>query len=193
MRLFSKLYDKVLRWSQHRHAPRYLAGLSFAESSFFPIPPDVMLAPMALSQPQRAWYFAGLTTVASVIGGLAGYLIGVFFFDAISPFLQQHGYWEHFKKAESFFTEYGFWAILIAGFTPLPYKIFTIAAGFVALSLPIFIIGSILSRGTRFFLVAGLMKWGGEPMQERLRHWIDWIGWVVVLVAIILYLVYGGR
>ncbi len=189
MRLFSPLYDRVMRWSRHPHAPRYLAGLSFAESSFFPVPPDVMLAPMALSRPDRAWHYALLTTIASVLGGLAGYLIGAFFFDVISPLLQEHGYWGHFKKAEGFFREYGFWAILLAGFTPLPYKIFTIAAGFVSLSLPVFVIGSILSRGARFYLVAGLMKWGGEPMQQRLRRWIDWIGWLLVMAVVVLYLV----
>ncbi|MCG8427869.1 MAG: DedA family protein, partial [Chromatiales bacterium] len=99
MALFSALYERVMRWSKHRHAPRYLAGLSFAESSFFPIPPDVMLAPMALANPTRAWYLAALTTITSVLGGILGYLIGVFAFEVIEPLLQSSGYYDKYLQA----------------------------------------------------------------------------------------------
>jgi len=193
MRIFSPIYEKVMLWSQHRFAPRYLAGLSFIESAFFPFPPpDVMLAPMSLSQPNKAWFFAGLTTLASVAGGILGYLIGMFFFEVLElgQVLKDLGYWDKFMLARNWFDEWGFWAILLAGFTPVPYKLFTIAAGVIAMSFLPFILGSFIGRGARFFLVSGLMKWGGEKMEAKLRKYVDWLGWLTVLLAIIAYYYY---
>ena len=135
MRLFSPLYTRVMQWSRHPHAPRYLAGLSFAESSFFPIPPDVMLAPMSLAKPAAAWRLALLTTIASVLGGLAGYLIGWLAFDLVEPWLRDLGYWDKYLRAQSWFDEWGFWAIFIAGFSPIPYKVFTITAGVIQMTM----------------------------------------------------------
>ena len=132
MRIFSKLYTKVMQLAAHPHAVRYLAGLSFAESSFFPVPPDVMLAPMTLATPRRAWFLAALTTAASVLGGMAGYAIGLLAFDLIEPFLHRAGYWPAYLHAREWFRNWGFWAVLLAGFSPVPYKIFTIAAGVAA-------------------------------------------------------------
>ena len=189
MRLFSRLYDRVMSWSKHRHAPAYLAGLSFAESSFFPIPPDVMLAPMALARPKRAWFLAGLTTVTSVLGGIAGYLIGMFAFELVEPILHNYGYWDRFLKVQDWFNEWGFWAIFIAGFSPIPYKLFTISAGVISMSFLPFVLASAIGRGARFFLVSGLMVWGGESMEKMLRDYIDRIGWLVIFVVIVLYLV----
>ncbi len=189
MRLFSSLYDRVMRWSEHRHAPRYLAGLSFAESSFFPIPPDVMLAPMSLAKPQQALYFAALTTVASVLGGMLGYLIGYFAFETIEPWVHELNYWDKYEQAQQWFDQWGFWAVLLAGFSPIPYKIFTIAAGAIAMAFPPFLLASVVGRGARFFLVALLMRWGGERMRDLLRDYIDRIGWVLILIMIALYLV----
>ncbi len=190
MRLFSALYSRALAWSRHPHAPRYLAGLSFAESSFFPIPPDVMLAPMSLATPRRAWYFASLTTLASVFGGLLGYLIGLLAFDLIQPYLQAWGYMEGYERARNWFDTFGFWAIFLAGFTPVPYKVFTITAGVVSMALLPFLVGSAIGRGARFFLVAGLMAWGGERMEQVLHRYVDLLGWVLVVVfaVVILYL-----
>ncbi|MGM0593916.1 MAG: YqaA family protein [Pseudomonadota bacterium] len=189
MRLFSLLYDKVLGWARHRHAPLYLGGLSFAESSFFPIPPDVMLAPMALGRPHKAWHYALITTLTSVLGGMLGYLIGVFAFDLVSPWLHRAGYWEAYLRAGEWFEIWGFWAILLAGFSPIPYKIFTISAGVVGMPFIPFVIASTLGRGARFYLVAGLMRWGGVRMEQTLRVYIDRIGWLLVLLVIALYLV----
>jgi membrane protein YqaA with SNARE-associated domain len=186
MKLFSALYDRVMQWSRHRHAPRYLAGLSFAESSFFPIPPDVMLAPMSLARPDRAWRYAALTTLASVAGGVLGYLIGLFAFELISPWLHKGGYWDHYLRAREWFDAWGFWAIFIAGFSPIPYKIFTITAGAIGMSLLPFIIASAVGRGARFFLVAALMAWGGPPMEQALRRYVDVLGWIVVALVILL-------
>jgi len=192
MRIFSPLYDLAMKWARHRHAPRYLAGLSFAESSFFPIPPDVMLAPMSLAKPDRAWWYAALTTVASVAGGIAGYIIGILAFDLVAPWLQSWGYWDHYLQARHWFDEWGFWAIFVAGFSPIPYKVFTITAGVVEMAFPSFVIASTVGRGARFFLVAALMAWGGERMEKLLRDYVDRIGWLVILVAVVAFFLARG-
>jgi membrane protein YqaA with SNARE-associated domain len=180
MRLFGPLYDRVMRWARHPHAERYLAALSFAESSFFPIPPDVLLAPMTLARPARGWWLASLTTLASVLGGLLGYAIGWFAINAIEPWLVELGYQAAYETATTWFDEFGFWAVLVAGFSPVPYKIFTIAAGALHLNLLGFVLASVLGRGGRFFLVAGLLIGGGPSMEQGLRRHIDLLGWVSV-------------
>jgi membrane protein YqaA with SNARE-associated domain len=187
MKIFSALMDRVLDWSRHPKAPWYLGALSFAESSFFPIPPDVMLAPMVLAEPKKAWFLAGLTTATSVLGGMAGFLIGVVALDAIVPLLKDMGYWDVYMQARQWFEEWGFWAVLAAGFSPIPYKIFTIAAGAMAMFFPVFVVASLLGRGSRFFMVAGLMFWGGPKFEEHLRRYVDVIGWVVVVLIVGLY------
>lgn len=189
MSLFGSLYEKVLSWSRHRHAPYYLGGLSFAESSFFPIPPDVMLAPMSLARPDRAMWYAFLTTMTSVAGGVAGYLIGMFAIELIEPLIIEWGYNDAYLAAQQWFSEWGFWAIFLAGFSPIPYKIFTITAGAIAMAFAPFLLASFIGRGARFFLVAWLMSWGGEAMEHRLRQYVDLIGWglvVIVGVAIVI-------
>ena len=187
MQLFTSLYDRCMVWARHRYAVWYLSGLSFAESSFFPVPPDVMLAPMSMAQPSHAWRYAGITTLASVLGGLLGYLIGYYAFDLIQPWLQESHYWDNYQHARNWFVEWGFWAILVAGFSPIPYKVFTIAAGTLAMSLPLFVVGSIIGRGGRFFLVAGLMAWGGPQMEQKLRIYVERIGWLVIVVAVVAF------
>ena len=183
--MFQKLYDKALEWSKHRHASKYLFALSFAESSFFPVPPDVMLAPMALSQPDKAYRFALWTTIASVLGGILGYSIGYFMFDSISPWLQETRYWEKYLTAENWFKEWGFWAVFIAGFSPIPYKVFTIAAGALQMMVLPFIAASLVGRGARFFLVAMLLALGGERLEKKLREYMDRIGWATVILLMI--------
>lgn len=190
VKIFSLLYAKMMLWAKHPHAPYYLGILSFAESSFFPIPPDVMLAPMALAKPNKAWWYAFLTTLTSTVGGLFGYAIGLFFFALIHPLIVHFGYWDAYLKIQHWFNTYNFWIIFIAGFSPLPYKLFTIAAGTMQISLLPFIVASFISRGSRFFLVAGLMFWGGEKMERLLRRYVDWIGWVSVLLITIGCVVY---
>ena len=189
MTLFSSLFDRVMRWSAHRHAPAYLAGLSFAESSFFPIPPDVMLAPMALAKPERAWHYALLTTIASVLGGMAGYLIGMFAFELIEPLLHSAGYWEKYLQTRDWFAEWGIWVVFVAGFSPMPYKVFTITAGVIGMAFIPFVIASTIGRGARFFMVAGLMIWGGAKMEQTLRQYIDRLGWLVILAIIVAYFI----
>lgn len=184
MKLFSALYERTMRYARHRHAVWYLGALSFMESSFFPIPPDVMLMPMCLAAPRRAMFLALVTTLASVLGGLFGYLIGSLAMEAITPLLHSAGYWPVYEKAQALFAEWGFWAVFLAGFSPIPYKVFTIAAGAGAMPFLPFVLASAVGRGGRFFLVAALMMWGGEKMEASLRRHIDRIGWAVVAIAV---------
>lgn len=193
--MFRALYDKVLSWSAHPRAPIYLSTLSFAESSFFPVPPDVMLAPMCLARPDRAWWYAGLCTASSVAGGLAGYLIGRLAFGAIEDWLVASSWAPAFDQAVNAFEAWGFWYILLAGFSPIPYKVFTISAGVLQMPVLPFLIGSMAGRGARFFLVAGLIRLGGERFAERLRDWVDWLGWLVLAlaaIAVVVWRLWGG-
>ncbi len=190
MKLFTPLYDACLRWAKHPHADKYLAGLSFSESVIFPIPPDVMLAPMALAKPQKAWWFALICTLASVIGGMAGYLLGYLAFDSlIAPLIESMHYQDKLATATTWFTEYGVWVVFIAGFSPIPYKVFTISAGVLGMLFVPFVIASFIGRGCRFFLVAGLMYWGGTQMEAKLRQYVETLGWITIALAIIAYLV----
>ncbi|MBT0585390.1 YqaA family protein [Alteromonas oceanisediminis] len=188
MKIFQPCYDLALRWAKHRHAERYLGVLSFAESVVFPIPPDVMLAPMALGQPSKAWRFALITTVTSVLGGIAGYFLGLFAFEAlIAPWIETMGYQPKVDRAVEWFELYGVWVVFIAGFSPIPYKIFTVSAGFLSMAFLPFLLASAVGRGMRFFLVAALMRWGGPAMESKLREWVEFLGWAVVLLAVAAY------
>lgn len=193
LKIFSPLYARAMSWSRHRRAPWLLGGLSFAESSFFPIPPDVMLAPMSLANPSRAWTFALITTLASVAGGVLGYFIGVFAFDLIEPWLATTKYWAKYQEAQLWFERWGFWAVFVAGFSPIPYKVFTIAAGVASMAMFPFVLASLVGRGARFFLVAGLMKLGGARMEAVLQRYVEWLGWVVVAALVIAVIVMNGR
>jgi membrane protein YqaA with SNARE-associated domain len=190
MKIFSPLYARVMRWSRHPHAPWYLGGLSFAESSFFPIPPDVMLAPMSLAQPRQAAWFATLTTLASVAGGVLGYFIGVFAFEMVAPLVENGRYAASFEQAKSWFAEWGFLAVLAAGFSPIPYKVFTITAGVLSMAFLPFVLASFIGRGARFYLVAALMAWGGESMEAKLHRWVDWLGWLTVALLVLIVVLY---
>ena len=185
MRIFASLYDRVLEWSRHRHAERYLGVLSFAESSFFPIPVDVMLAPMCLADRKKAWRYASIATVFSVIGGVAGYAIGVVGFEMLEPWLAESHYWAAYETSREWFDRYGVWVIFVAGFSPIPYKVFTIAAGVAAINLPLFVIASVIGRGARFFLVASLIVWGGDRLETTLQKHVERIGWAVVALVVV--------
>ena len=193
MKIFSRLYDWVLGWAKHPHASRYLAALSFAESSFFPIPPDVMLAPMALARRDRAWGFAFITTFWSVLGGALGYLIGMFLFDVLAqPLISFYDASEAFATAQEKFKAHGVWIVFIAGFTPIPYKIFTISAGLASMAFLPFVVASLIGRGARFFLVSALIYFGGERFESGLRRYVDLIGWLVIAVIVVGLGVYYG-
>ena len=189
MQLFSKLYARVMQWATHRHAQWYLAGLSFAEASFFPVPPDVMLAPMSLAYPPRAWRYATIATLASTLGGVAGYLIGMFAFEMIQPWMDKMGYMGKYQMVVDWFEHWGVWVVFLAGFTPIPYKLFTIAAGVTSMSVAPFMVASFFGRGARFYLVAALMAWGGERMDRLFRIYVDRAGWAFLGLTAIAFIV----
>jgi membrane protein YqaA with SNARE-associated domain len=190
MRVFGYLYDRGLEWAAHHQAPRYLALVSFAESSFFPVPVDVMLAPMVLANRERAFFFATLTTVMSVVGGLFGYLIGMFLFEEFGqPLISFYHAEESFTQIKEWFIDYGVWIVFIAGFTPIPFKIFTITSGLMLMPVLSFFLASLVGRSARFFLVAGLLYWGGAPLERVLRKWIDVLGWITVGLLAVLYFI----
>ncbi|MFK5914558.1 MAG: YqaA family protein [Woeseiaceae bacterium] len=178
-----------MKWSEHRHAPRYLAGMSFAESSFFPVPVDIMLAPMSLARPDKAWHFAFIATLFSVLGGILGYFAGLFAMDLLEPWIHTFGYWNKYQDIILMFKEWGIWIVFIAGVSPIPYKLFTITAGALSMALLPFILISIVARAARFYAVSALMLWGGERMEIKLRKYMDVIGWAVVACAVIAYLI----
>ncbi|CUH36304.1 SNARE associated Golgi protein [Jannaschia seosinensis] len=164
--MIRRLYDWTLAWAAHPHALWVLAAISFAESSFFPIPPDLLLIPMILAAPHRAWLIAGVCTLASVLGGVAGYAIGYFAMEAIGePILIALGKADGFDAFTERYNEWGAWAVLTAGITPFPYKVITIMSGATALSLPVFLVSSVIARGLRFFIVAGLLWAFGAPVR----------------------------
>ncbi|MGB3132987.1 MAG: YqaA family protein [Candidatus Macondimonas sp.] len=188
MKLFTRLYDAMIRAAGHRHAPWYLGAVSVAESSFFPIPPDVMLMPMVLAEPRRAWQLATLTTLCSVLGGVLGYALGYFAIDAALPLIEQAGYGQTWLQVQALYREWGIWIVFLAGFSPIPYKLFTIASGFMAMPLLPFILASLIGRGGRFYLEALLVSRLGPRVQDTVRRFMEWIGWGLVGSTALIYL-----
>ena len=189
MSVFGKLYDRIIALAAHRHAPRYLAAVSFAESSFFLVPPDVMLIPMLAARPQHAYRYALITTIASVLGGLFGYLIGYLAFELIEPWIQELGYAQKYADVKIAFDTWGVWVVLIAGFSPIPYKLFTVTAGALSLALFPFLLASLVGRGARFYLEAVLVRYLGPSVIPLVRRYIEWLGWgtVALLIVAMLY------
>jgi len=189
MQLFSKLYNRAIQWAKHQHAPFYLAGLSFVESSIFPIPPDFMMAPMMLAKPIKAWKYAAIATIFSTLGGIFGYILGMFFIKLIYPFIIKFGYIDTYEQVHHWFHLWDFWIVLLAGFTPIPYKVFTIAAGAVNMSLFPFIVASFIGRGGRFFLIATLIYFYSNKMETWVYKYIDSAGWLLISGITIAYLI----
>ncbi|TVR79263.1 MAG: DedA family protein [Rhodospirillales bacterium] len=169
--MLQRLYDWTISLAAHRHALLALAAIAFIESSVFPIPPDVLLIPMIIAARDRAWLIAGVCTVASVLGGLAGYGIGFFLFEEVGrPVLEFYGYFDKFAAFQLRYVDYGAWIVFIAGLTPFPYKVITIASGVFALDPTTFMVASILARGARFFLVAALLWYFGPPIRRFIEN-----------------------
>ncbi|MEQ8445371.1 MAG: YqaA family protein [Pelagibacterium sp.] len=182
--MLRRLYDWAMRMAVSRQAPYALAGVSFAESSFFPLPPDVMLIPMVVADRKSAWWNATICTVASVLGGIFGYVIGAFLFEPLArPIIDFYHYGPAFEQLQQWFADYGLLIVFVAGFTPVPYKVFTIASGFAGLSLPVFILGSVISRGARFFLVATLLYFFGPPVRDFIEKRL---GLVTIVFTVLL-------
>ena len=189
MNIFGAMYDKTMQWSKHRFAVFWLSFVSFIEAIFFPIPPDVMLIPMSMSKPKSAFRFALYTAVASVVGGMIGYAIGYYAFDWVQGYIQQWGYQAVWEQAMAWFKERGVLVVFVAGFSPIPYKVFTICAGVMQMAFIPFVITAFVSRFARFILVAKLAAWGGEKFAAKLRKSIEVIGWSVVALAVIIYII----
>lgn len=191
MKIFTHVYNRMIIWSAHPHARYYLAGVSFAESSFFPIPPDIMLISMGLAAPKRAWYYALIATLFSVFGGILGYLIGYFCMSFIEPYLLASHYALAYTHMKQWMDSASVLMVILASFSPFPYKIFTITAG--AMSMPFlvpFVLGSFLGRGLRFFIVSSVLYFAGEGLERQIRRFIDWIGWAILGLLVLGYLVY---
>lgn len=169
--MLRRLYDKTIAYSSSPNAPYVLGLVSFAESSFFPVPPDVMLIPMALAQPKKAWLYALICTVTSVLGGLLGYWIGAALYETLGQWLiSLYGYGDRIEQFRQTYQEYGAWIILIKGLTPIPYKIVTIASGLAGYDLIWFIVLSALTRGARFFLLAGILNHFGDGLRQVIER-----------------------
>lgn len=187
MSAIRRLYDWTMNLAATRHAERMLAAISFAESSFFPIPPDVMLIPMVLAERAKWIRYALVCTAFSIIGALAGYMIGMFLYDQVAvPVLTFYGYMEKFDRFREIFNAWGWWFVMIAGLTPFPYKVITIASGAAGLNMPVFIVASIVSRGLRFFIVAGLLYRFGEPIRTFIEKRLG------LLFTLFMVLLVGG-
>lgn len=183
--MFRKLYDWTLRLAGHRHAIRYMGIVSFCESSFFPIPPDVMVVPMTIARRDQAYWIATVCTVTSVLGACLGYAIGYFLYDSLGQWLirlygMQHGI-EEFRH---FFATYGAAIILLKGFTPIPFKLVTIASGFAAFNFPLFVLCALITRGARFFLLAWCLKRWGEPVQAFIEKRLTLVSWAVLGILV---------
>ncbi|MDD9805870.1 MAG: DedA family protein [Gammaproteobacteria bacterium] len=189
MRVFTRPYEMMMSWIGKRGAEKYLYGLTFCESVFFPVPTDVMLAPMCALNPPRTARLVILTTVFSALGGVFGYVIGLFLFDQIEPWLRGTAYWDEYGEAVELFGEWGIWIIFIAALTPIPYKLFTISAGVLGQNLLLFVLATLVGRGMRFGIVGYSMKWFGPALSGYIEKRIEVIGWVLValLAAAILY------
>ena len=183
--MMRRLYDWMMAKARDERAPQALFWVSFIESSFFPIPPDVMLVPMVIAQRLKAWWYATVATIGSVLGGAAGYAIGYFFFEQIGrPILEFYGKAESFGEFTSWFNEWGVWILIVKGMTPFPYKVLTITAGVTHMPFIEFMLASVVARAMRFYLVAGLLYFFGEPIREFIEKRLTLVttAFVVLLV-----------
>lgn len=190
--IFAGLYNRVMVWAAHPHAERYLVAISIFESIFFPVPTALMVAPMAVAKPERAVRIALIATSMSVLGGIVGYYLGYFAISMIEPILQDVGYWEKYMTAQRWFAEWGFWAVVIAGFSPIPFKLFTLTAGALSMAILPFVLASIVGRSAHFFLVALLMAWAGPKLEPVVRKYIEWLGWLSVLLVVVFIYFHNG-
>lgn len=185
MKIFTSLYERSLVWSEHRLANLWLGIVSFTESCIFIIPPDIMLAPMTLAKPKEWLKFAGITTITSLLGGSVGYLLGYWLMRDILPLLDTWGQMEKYEQAKTWFTAYGIVSLLVASFTPIPYKIFAIVTGALSMNFPLFVVFSFIGRGSRYGLIAWLVKQYGQKIINHVHRYLEHIGWgFVVLVAL---------
>jgi membrane protein YqaA with SNARE-associated domain len=184
--MFDRLYKWILSLSQSRHAPLALAAVAFAESSFFPIPPDVILAPMSLAQPKKAWRYAAICTIASVLGGILGYGIGALLYDTLGQWLIHfYGYGDRMAALKETYARWGALVILIKGLTPIPYKLVTIVSGLLGYNFWLFVVLSVITRGGRFFILAAALNRFGDPLRAAMeRHFALFVGLLVAIIIV---------
>jgi membrane protein YqaA with SNARE-associated domain len=191
MKIFQPMYAKAMVWAQHKNAKALLAMLSFFEAFIFPVPPEMMLAPMCLAKPKSGFWYATISLISSLIGMFVGYAIGYFAIDMAMPLVEKFGYGAQFDDIKKQAIDNGFWLLLIAGFTPVPFKIFTLASGAVGMPILPFFFGALIGRGKRVYLVAGAIRLGGEKAEAALRKYIEPVGWIasLVLIAFIVWII----
>ncbi len=182
--MFAGMYNRMMQWAAHPYAERYLVGISVFESIFFPLPTALMVAPMAVARPEKAVRIALIATVMSVLGGVVGYYLGHYAFDLVEPWIQELGYGEKYQIAQRWFQQWGFMAVVIAGFSPIPFKLFTLSAGALSMAILPFIAAAIVGRAAHFFLVALVMAWAGPRLEPVVRKYIEWLGWLTVVLAV---------
>ena len=199
MKIFGPIYERTLRWAKHRNATWLLAFLSFIEAIFFPIPPEVMLAPMCLAQPRRGFWFAGVSLAASMVGAVVGYYLGHFAFEALKPLLSSLHMLDRIEEGIAVVREKSanspwsvFWFLVLAGFSPIPMKVFTWASGIVGVPMLPFLASMFVGRGKRVFLIALAIRLGGERAERALHRYIEPVGWaaLAILAALVGYLVW---
>ncbi|MEO8001551.1 MAG: YqaA family protein [Arenimonas sp.] len=184
MKIFQPMYLKAMQWAQHKNAVGILAVLSFFEAFIFPVMPEMMLVPMCLAKPKSGFWYAFVSLLGSLAGMFVGYAIGHYAIDLAMPLIAKMGYADQFEDIKKQAVDNGFWLLLIAGFTPVPFKIFTLAAGAVGMPLLPFFFGALIGRGKRVFLVAGAIRLGGEKAEAALRKYIEPIGWIALLLLV---------
>jgi len=188
--LFSSIYTRTLRLAGHQHAQWYLGGVSFIEAIFFLVPVDVLLLPMAMSKPEKAWRYATIATTFSVLGGIGGYLLGYLFSEHIPILFDWLGLEQAQQQAVELFKRWGIWIVFLAGFTPIPYKVFTITAGLFSMAFIPFMIASLIGRASRYFLISGLIKTFGKRIEPFILRYMDAIGWGMLIIAVIVGVIY---
>jgi membrane protein YqaA with SNARE-associated domain len=189
LKVFAPLYERALRWAQHRNAPAMLGVLSFVEAVFFPVMPEVMLAPMALSRPQRAFRYATISLVGSLAGALVGYALGHYAYELVKPAFASLGWAQHVDEQVAYLRDIAiespwkaFWILVLAGFAPIPLKFFTWASGIVGVPLLPFMASMFIGRGKRVYLLALAIRIGGPRAEAALRRWIEPVGWIALLL-----------
>ena len=188
--IFTGLYNRCMSWADHPHRERYLVGVSIFESFVFPVPTALLMAPMVIATPNKVFRLVTITTLMSVLGAFVGYFLGYGAITVIEPWIQQMGWWDQLLAARTEFEKYGVWAVLIGAFTPAPFKLFTISAGMLHMSLIGFFLASLIGRAAHFYLIGYAMAWAGPKMEPVVRRYIEWLGWAIVVIAIIAYVLH---
>ena len=185
--IFKHFYERCMSWAEHKHRERYLVGVSVFESFVFPLPTALLMIPMVIATPDKWLRLATITTIMSVLGALVGYFLGYAAISMIEPWVIKMGWWDQLLLAKDEFAIYGVWAVTLGAVTPAPFKLFTITAGILSMSLLPFFMAALLGRALHFYLIAGLMAWAGPKMEPVVRKYIEWLGWGLIFTALFAY------